>query len=249
VLLIIGCGVRNEWTEADRLFKEKDYAAAAEAYAKAAEKFPERRELQFNVACARHANEEFDDAIKRFQTLAKETSGELQQKSEYNTGNGYLRSQDREKAIEHYKRALYLDHTDMDAKWNLELAMSRQQQQDQQQNQDNKQDKDQDEKQQQEKDEKDNQQDQQQQDQQQQERDEKQQDENDQQQQNQADEKQQDEKDQQQQDQQRQPQVGEMSQKDAERLLSGLSEEDKKLQKALRKPEDTVRQPPRGKDW
>lgn len=233
ITLLTGCGLRNEWTEADKLFRAKKYSEAADAYATAAKQHPDRRELEFNAACAQYAAGQIDEAIKRFQKLARETTGQLQQKSEYNTGNGYLQQGKSDEAIEHYKRALYLQADDIDAKWNLELAQQQQQQQQKQQDKDDKK--------QQEK--KDQQQDKNQQKDQQQD----QQDEQDQQpQQNQQDQQQ----DQGQDDQQRpQPPKGEMSQKDAERLLSGLSEEDEQLQKALRKPKEPIHSMPHGKDW
>ncbi|HCU34430.1 MAG TPA: hypothetical protein DGT21_02985 [Armatimonadetes bacterium] len=234
IALLTGCGLRNEWTEADKLFRAKKYAEAADGYASAAKQHPERRELEFNAACAQYAAGQLDEAIRRFQKLARETTGQLQQKSEYNTGNGYLQQGKADEALEHYKRALYLQPDDIDAKWNLELAQRRQQRQQQQQQQDKDDKKQQDKKdQQQEKN--------QQKDDQQGEQEQKpQQDEQDQQQ----------GKDQGRDEQQRpQPTAGEMSKKDAERLLSGLSEEDKQLQKALRKPKEPTRSTPHGKDW
>ncbi len=214
LLILNGCGSINPWMKADKLFKENKYAEAAEAYAQASERYPERRELVFNRGAALHMAQDCDRAIKVFQTLAKEARSELQEKCEYNTGNGYLRKGDKEKAIEHYKRALYLRHDDLNAKWNLELAQRQPQQKQQEDKQDEQQqdqpDKDEDDKQQQ------------------------------------AGQEQQD----QQQDRQPTPkQDGQLSKKEAERLLRALAEEDKELQKQMRKPKEPITTPPRGKDW
>jgi len=135
VLSFTGCTGVNPWMQADMLFKEKKYPEAADAYAKAAEKYPQRREPVFNRGASLHMSQDYDRAIKTFQTLAREASDELQQRSEYNTGNGYLCKGEAKDAIEHYKRALYLKSDDMNAKWNLELAQRKQQQQQQKQNQ------------------------------------------------------------------------------------------------------------------
>ena len=211
LLGLSGCGSINPWIKADKLFKENKYAEAAETYAEAAERYPERPELIFNRGAALHMAQDYDRATEAFQTLAKEAGSELQEKCEYNTGNGYLRKGDKEKAIEHYKRALYLKHDDLNAKWNLELAQRQQQQEQQEDKQDEQQqDKDQEDKQQQ------------------------------------AEQEQQD----QQRDRQPAPKPdGQLSKKEAERLLRALAEEDKELQKEMRKPKEPIRMPPHGKDW
>jgi Ca-activated chloride channel homolog len=230
VIAVGGCATTNAWMQADKLFKDGEYAEAADAYAKAAEKYPQRRELVFNRGAALHMNEDFIGARKVFGALAREADTELQEKCEYNTGNGYLREGENEKAITHYKRALYLDPADINAKWNLELAQGRQQQkQDQEQQQ--KQDQEQ----------------QQKQDQEQQQQDQKR---------NQNEEKDNQQKKEQQkqppeakqQEPEPKPQSGELSEKEAERLLRALAEQDKQLQKQLRKPDEPAAAP-HDRDW
>jgi len=207
LLALSGCSSTNPWTRADKLFKESKYAEAAQAYAEAAERYPQRRELVFNRGAALHMAQDYDGGIKVFQGLAKEAGSDLQEKCEYNSGNGYLGKGDRDKAIEHYKRALYLKPDDVNAKWNLELAQRQQQQQQQQQKQDRQQ--------------------------------QEQQDKQQQQQQEQA----------RKQPQQAPQQPRELSQKEAERLLRALAEEDKELQKEMRKPKTPITAAPHGKDW
>ncbi len=214
LLVLSGCGSINPWIKADKLFKENKYGEAADAYAQATERYAERREPVFNRGAALHMAQDYDRAIKAFQALAKEAGSELQEKCEYNTGNGYLRKDDKDKAIEHYKRALYLKHDDVNAKWNLELAQRQQQQEQQEDKQDEQQQEQQDK--------------------------------------DQEDKQQQAEQEQQDQQLERQPapkQDGQLSKKEAERLLRALAEEDKELQKEMRKPKEPITRPPRGKDW
>lgn len=242
---LCGCGSSNAWMQADKLFKEKKYAEAAEAYAEVAKKYPKRKESAFNRAAALFMAQDYDGAIRAFQALGKEVPPDLHEKCEFNTGNGYLGKSEKEKAIEHYKLALYLDHTDLNAKWNLELMQRKQQQEQQQQGKSEDKGKKDDEKQQdQQKKNQQKSQDQKQpeQDKQDQQKNEKEQPKDDQQQDKQNANAQQ--------KPQPKPRDGEISKKDAERLLRALSAEDKELQKQLRKPQDdTYSGAPRGKDW
>jgi Ca-activated chloride channel family protein len=64
------------------------------------------------------------DAFGRAQTASKTPS--LQVKSAYNAGNALFRAGRVEEAVEKYKQALRLDPSDLDAKFNLEIARKRQ---------------------------------------------------------------------------------------------------------------------------
>jgi len=223
IIALSGCGRTNQWMQADKLFKAKKYQEAAAAYAEATEKLPHRPELRFNRGSALYMAKEYDTSIKIFQDLAKEGNSEFNEKSEYNTGNAYLAKQKSEKAIEHYKRALYLQHDDLNAKWNLEMAQR--QQKEQQNKNKNKQD-------QQKKDE----------------QKKKQQQNQGKQQENQT-KKGQDKQAHQEQQQVNEKKARGLSKEEAQRLLRALSEHDKELQKELRKPKGPITSAPHGKDW
>lgn len=127
--------VQRLWRQADRAFNRKQYQQAAELYDKARVEHPQEWRLLYNTAVAQAFNKQYDPAVQSFQKLAANGLQELREPSEYNTGNCYLAQQKTGKAIEHYKRALYLKPDDMNAKWNLELAKRKQQEQKQQQKQ------------------------------------------------------------------------------------------------------------------
>jgi Ca-activated chloride channel family protein len=133
-------GGQRLWRQADRAFKQKQYDQAAQLYDQARQQQPEEWRLAFNVAVAQAAGKKYDEAVKGFERVAQSAPPELRQPAEYNAGNCYLAQQKNEPAIEHYKRALYLNPNDMNAKWNLELAKRQQKQQQQQQKQQQKQD-------------------------------------------------------------------------------------------------------------
>jgi len=128
-------GVQRLWRQADRAFRHKDYEKAGQLYDQARQEQPDEWRLVFNSAVAQAAGKKMDEAAKGFEKIAASGPQELREPAEYNAGNCYLAQQQNDKAIEHYKRALYLNPNDMNAKWNLELAKRQQKQQQQQQKQ------------------------------------------------------------------------------------------------------------------
>lgn len=128
-------GVQRLWRQADRAFRHKQYDRAEKLYDQARQQQPEEWRLAFNTAVAQAANKQYDVAAKGFEKIAGSGAQELRPAAEYNAGNCYLAQQKNEQAIEHYKRALYLNPDDLNAKWNLELAKRQQKQQQQQQQQ------------------------------------------------------------------------------------------------------------------
>lgn len=132
--------VQRVWRQADRAFKHKEYDRAQQLYLQARRQRPQDWQLMYNAAVATAANKQFDQAVSDFGTIATNGPQELREAAEFDAGNCYLAQQQADKAIEHYKRALYLKPDDMNAKWNLELAKrQKKQQQQQQQNQQQKQ--------------------------------------------------------------------------------------------------------------
>lgn len=128
-------GVQRLWRQADRAFKHKEYDKAEQLYDQARQEQPDEWRLVFNTAVAQAMGKKLDEAARGFEKIAASGPQELREAAEYNAGNCYLAQQQNDKAIDHYKRALYLKPDDMNAKWNLELAKRQQKQQQQQQKQ------------------------------------------------------------------------------------------------------------------
>ncbi|MDZ7623381.1 MAG: tetratricopeptide repeat protein [Ignavibacteriaceae bacterium] len=193
------------------LYKEQKFADAEVNFKKGTEKNPESFEAKFNLGDAYYKQERYDEAIKSFQSaFVNARSDEEKAKIYHNIGNSLLKSQKIKESIGAYKEALKLNPNDQETKYNLSYALNMLNNPDQDQQQDD-QNKDQN------KDQQD--QDQQKQDQQNQ----------DQQQQNQ---------DQQQQNQQQQSQEQkeqELTKQEAEKILEALKNNEKDLQKQLRK--------------
>jgi len=214
----------------NKAYKNGQYKEALEQYHMAETDLPESPELDYNIAGALSQDGGYEESVDKYQKALNSTDINLEEAAHYNLGNTYFRMQDYQKAIESYQKSLEINPDDIDAKYNLELArrmlkeQMKQQQQDQQQQQ--KQDK--------------KEQQQQKQEEQQQEQQKQQQD------QQQEQQNQQDQEKQQQQQQAKQDEK-EMSKEDAERILNALRDDEKEIQKKIKRKQsagDYV-----GKDW
>ena len=120
----------NQGNEA---FNSDDYDAALSAYALADEKMPERPEPEYNSGNALYRMDSLEEAQARYQgALALAEDDQLSRNSVFNIGNVLYTSEQYAGAAEAYKEALRIDPTDLDAKYNLELALEQLRQEEQQ---------------------------------------------------------------------------------------------------------------------
>jgi Ca-activated chloride channel family protein len=196
------------------LYNEQKFADAEVNFKKGNEKSPDNFEAKFNLGDAYYKQQRYDEAMKSFQSAFVDAKDDLEKsKLYYNIGNSLLKSQKIKESIGAYKEALKLNPNDEQAKYNLSYALNQLKNPNQDQNQNNDKNKDQ-------KDQNKDQQNKDQQNQDQQNTD----------QQNQDQEKQ----DQNQQQSQEQKQQ-ELTKQEAEKILNALKENEKDLQKQLRK--------------
>ena len=117
----------NQGNEA---FDAQNYGAALDAYALADQKMPERPEPEYNSGNALYRMDSLEEAQALYQrALVKADDEEMSRNSVFNIGNVLFISGQYADAVEAYKEALRLDPTDLDAKYNLELALQQLQQQ------------------------------------------------------------------------------------------------------------------------
>jgi Ca-activated chloride channel family protein len=236
--------------EGNDFFGKGEYDAALKRYLEAQQNAPSRSELRFNVGDALYKQGKYEEAAQELGRVVESDNQSLSAEAYYNLGNAFFRQEKYQEAVGAYKKSLMKNPKDQDAKVNLELALEKMQQQ--QQNQDNKQDQNQDNKQDQ------NQDQDKQQDQNQENKDQEQQQDQDQQEKqdqgNKEDQDQQDQEQKQQQDQdqtkdgqqnqdkqdpnadqqnpqQAQGQPGELTQEEAARILDAMKERDEASQK------------------
>jgi Ca-activated chloride channel family protein len=202
--------VRSHISDGNKAYGKQNFADAEAAYKKALEKNPRSIEALFNLGNSYYKQQRFEEAGRQFGNSAIAMKNPLDRsKAFYNGGNALFKSNKFPESIEAYKQALRLNPDDDDARYNLEVARKRMHQQ--QKNQQQKQEKD---------------------------RQNKQQN----QQQNQQQEQQQDQQQPQQakQDQTQQQQVqkkNQMPKQEADRILEALRNNEKEIQKNLRKRE------------
>ena len=231
---VAGEGLFGKVKKGNQAMAGGDYRKALEYYHDAETDLPESPELEYNMAGALHYDGGYEEAVDKYQRALNTTDINTEAQAHYNLGNTLFRMQDYQKAIQSYQQALEINPDDMDAKFNLELARRKLKEQMEQQEEDPQQKQEQQEEQQQD------------QEQQQQEEQEKEDQEKEQDQQQQQDQEQ-DQQDQQQEPQPQPQDEDEMSEEDAERILNALRDDEKEIQKKLKRRQvagDYV-----GKDW
>jgi Ca-activated chloride channel family protein len=112
------------------LFEEEAYLDALEAYEAAQFNSPELAEPYYNAANAFYRQGDFQKALSELQkALSYADQDSLRASGYFNMGNSSFNQQDLESAVSAYTQALLLDPHDMEAKYNLELALQQQSQQ------------------------------------------------------------------------------------------------------------------------
>jgi tetratricopeptide (TPR) repeat protein len=196
-------------------------------YDQAVKKLPADPGVHFDRGAALYALSRFDEAGQEFLRATEAKDPALKASAFYNLGNAYFKKEKFKDAVSAYTRTLGLKPGDKQAKWNLEIALRKQKDEEKKQqdkkDQDDKNKKDQDQK-------------------------DKQQDKKDQDKKDQKD-KQQDKKDQSQNDQQKQPQPSKPEEdKQIQSVLDNLERSQKDLEKERARVRAVRRAPPE-RDW
>lgn len=144
-LALNGFGVGDK-ERGNRLYREGRYAEAVEAYEEALRDGDTSPELHYNLGTALLRLGRYDEAGQYLQSALEGIDPDLRRRSLYNLGNRFLEAARAESdlqmqgtllqgAVEAYKRALRHAPDDVDAKWNLEMALREQEENQQQQQQ------------------------------------------------------------------------------------------------------------------
>jgi Ca-activated chloride channel family protein len=119
----------------NKQFADAAYEDAAAEYRRAQVLEPDRAEPYYNAANAHNRLGQVDAAKLQTEQALKAADPELAEHAWYNLGNVFFDAEKWAQAIEAYKEALRLRSTDLDAKHNLELAMRRLEERDQERQQ------------------------------------------------------------------------------------------------------------------
>lgn len=214
-------------------YEEKKYTDAEVDFRKVVENSPKSFEANFNLGTSYYKQEKYEDAIKSFTSSLESAEGnESKAKAFHNIGNSLLKSNKLEESIEAYKTALKFNPNDQDTKYNLSYALEMLKNKDKDKNKQDKDDQ--------------NKKDQDKQDQQQQNKDQQNKDQNkEDQQQNPKPQDQESKQDNTKQPQQ--PKEQKISKEEAQRILDAMKNNEKDLQKQLRKKTGRTKQT--DKDW
>lgn len=121
---------RSHIRSGNELFMEQKYADAEVEYKKAIDKNPQSFKATFNNGDALYQQEKYDEAIKEFKIVTTyEKDKSRLANTWYNIGNSNLKLNKYQDAVDAYKNALRNNPTDMDAKYNLEYAKKKLEQQ------------------------------------------------------------------------------------------------------------------------
>ena len=128
----VGARPNNQGNEA---YEQQDYEAAQSSYQEAIDKSPELPEPHYNSGNVRYRQGRHEEAQESYDRALLDADEDLYRDILFNQGNTQLQADEIEEAIGSYKEALRLDPSDQDAKHNLEVALSRLPQAEQQQQQ------------------------------------------------------------------------------------------------------------------
>ncbi len=117
----------------NRAYRRDDYEKAVERYRRAIENNDGTPRVHFNLGTALLQLEEREEALLELSDGLVAQQPELRVRSFFNLGNALAEAvggegppiEDLREAAEAYKRALLLDPNRFDAKWNLELTLTR----------------------------------------------------------------------------------------------------------------------------
>jgi len=128
--------IRSHISEGNRVYEKGRYTDAEVEYKKALEKNPKSKEAQFNLGNSYYKQQRFDEALREYGSSgAVMKSPEERAVAYYNLGNSLYSSNKFQEAVEAYKRSLKLNPNDDDARYNLQMAREKLKQQEQQKQQ------------------------------------------------------------------------------------------------------------------
>jgi Ca-activated chloride channel homolog len=117
-------------TEGNASLQKGKAEEALTHYDQAAAVLPAAPAVHYNRGTALFALSRYDEAIAELMRATESKSPSLKASAFYNLGNSYFQAGRYADAIAAYKRSLGLEPGDMRAKWNLELALQKKQEED-----------------------------------------------------------------------------------------------------------------------
>jgi Ca-activated chloride channel family protein len=130
--------VSRKNAEGNSLYQQKNYPQALEKYVEAKDGKTYPHELSYNLANTLYREKKYPEALQELEKAISRENPSLNQQVYFNRGNAFFEMHKYPEAIESYKKALELSPGDKDAKYNLELALKKLQENPQEQKKDSK---------------------------------------------------------------------------------------------------------------
>lgn len=110
--------------DGNNLYKEGKFDKAIEAYQLALRQNPKNAVARYNLAAALFRNSKLEEAEKKFEESWQQTTDNgLKQKATYNNGVSLTKQNKLEESIAAYKKALQMNPSDEETRFNLQKAL------------------------------------------------------------------------------------------------------------------------------
>lgn len=113
-------------------YDQKMYDQALQLYNEALLEEPNRREVVYNLANTFYRQGKYKEAATELKKVTDASESAMRARAHYNLGNAFFKENQFQEAADQYTRVLQLDPKDRDAKYNLELALKKLEEQKQQ---------------------------------------------------------------------------------------------------------------------
>lgn len=122
-------GSKDKAREANKAYREGDFAKAEQGYRAALKEDPENAKLLFNLGNALAQQHKYEEALEKFDTFTNMVNDpDAKARALYNMGNIFANQKKWDKALDYYKKSLKMNAGDKETKYNYELAYKHQKQ-------------------------------------------------------------------------------------------------------------------------
>jgi len=133
--------VRSLVKDGNKMYEKEKYVDAEVEYKKALQKDPHSKEARFNLGNAYYKQQRYEEAVREYNTNINTMNSDEKADNFYNIGNSLYKMNKFQEAIQAYKQSLKLNPKDEEARYNLCMAIEKLKQQQNQKNQQQQQDK------------------------------------------------------------------------------------------------------------
>jgi len=116
-------GVDGTAMEGVEFYQKQKYNQASKKFHEAHQEKPDDPKISYNLGNSLYKQGSYEKALQNYSgSVEQKSSSSMNQKANYNMGNALFRMNKLEESIVAYKKALEIDPSDMDSKFNLEFV-------------------------------------------------------------------------------------------------------------------------------